>query len=255
MGGVDDTAAAKPAFEGVFDADYLHFYAGFLTDERSDADAELIGRLLDVEPGMAVLDLACGHGRIANRLAAKGCEVTGLDAVELFLDLARRDAAALGVAVDYVHGDMRRLPWTARFDRVVSWFTAYGYFDDEDNRTVLAEVARSLRPGGRLLVELNNRDWILRNFQPHRVTQLGDDLLIDRSEPLDLLTGRMVTRRTMIRGGTVRDASYVVRQFTFTELRGWLLDAGFTTVDGYDEHGAPLTLDSRRMIVVATVPT
>ncbi len=198
-----------------------------------------------------MLDLACGHGRIANRLAARGCAVTGLDAVAEFLDLARSGAAALGGSVEYVRGDIRKLPWTARFDRVVSWFTAYGYFDDQGNRTVLAEAVRVLRPGGRLLVELNNRDWIVRNFQPHRVTQLGDDFMIDRSGPPDPLTGRMITERTLIRDGMVRHTSFDLRQFAFTELRDWLLDAGFSRVDGLNERGAPLTMESRRMIVVA----
>ena len=245
----DDTA--QPAFDGIFDADYLHFYLGVLTDERSDAEADLIGRLLDLEPGMDVLDLACGHGRIANRLAGRGSVVTGLDASAEFLDLARRDADARGVSVHYVRGDMRRLPWTAQFDRVVSWFTAYGYFDDQQNRAVLAEVARALRPGGRFLIELNNRDWILRNFQPQRVTQLGDDFMIDQSPPPDPLTGQMVTTRSIIRGGVVRHTCFVVRQFTFIELRDWLLDAGFSAVNGYSEQGEPLAVDSRRMIVVA----
>jgi len=250
MGVVDDDTA-EPAFDGIFDADYLHFYAGILNDERSDADVDLIGRLLDLEPGMEVLDLACGHGLIANRLAGRGYVVTGLDASAEFLDVARADAEARGVSVHYVRGDMRRLPWTAKFDRVVSWFTAYGYFDDQQNKAVLAEVARSLRPGGRFLVELNNRDWIVRNFQPHRATQAGDDFMIDQSPPPDPLTGRMTTRRTIIRGGVVRHTSYSVRMFTFTELRDWLLDAGFSVVDGYDERGEPLAMDSRRMIVVA----
>jgi 2-polyprenyl-3-methyl-5-hydroxy-6-metoxy-1,4-benzoquinol methylase len=49
---------------------------------------------------MEVLGLACGHGRIANRLAARGCRVTGLDATPLFLDLACRDATDRGVAVE-----------------------------------------------------------------------------------------------------------------------------------------------------------
>ena len=51
---------------------------------------------------MEVLDLACGHGRIANRLAQRGAQVTGLDATPLFLEQARRDAAERGVEVDYV---------------------------------------------------------------------------------------------------------------------------------------------------------
>ncbi|MFD2416916.1 methyltransferase domain-containing protein [Amycolatopsis pigmentata] len=49
---------------------------------------------------MRVLDLACGHGDLANRLAARGCRVTGLDSSEIFLDRARADAAAVDVSVD-----------------------------------------------------------------------------------------------------------------------------------------------------------
>lgn len=44
-----------------------------------------------------------------------------------------------GVAVEYVQGT-RTLPRTGRFDRVISWFTAFGYFNDAGNRQVLAEV-------------------------------------------------------------------------------------------------------------------
>ncbi len=236
----------------VFDEDYLYFYAAGLTDERSDAETDLIWRLLELEPGMRVLDLACGHGRISNRLAARGCEVTGLDATSMFLDLARKDAEARGVAVEYVEGDMRAIPWTGRFDRVVNWFTAFGYFDDDGNREVLSQIVRALRPGGRAALELNNRDLIVREFQPARVSERDGDLMIDRSQ-IEPLTGRISTERIIVRGGQVRHFPFFVRMFTFTELRDWLLTAGFTAVDGYGEDGTPLTPASRRLIVTATL--
>ena len=58
----------------------------------------------ELRPGMSVLDLACGHGELANRLAARGCQVTGLDSSAVFLDRARAEAAAAGVSADYVAG-------------------------------------------------------------------------------------------------------------------------------------------------------
>lgn len=234
----------------VFDDDYLYFYAGVLTEERSDAETELIWRLLDMAPGLRVLDLACGHGRIANRLAARGALVTGLDATERFLEVARSDAAARGVSVDYYQGDMRDLPWSGEFDRIVNWFTAYGYFTDADNRRVLAEAARALKPGGRLLIEVNNRDWIVANFLPMHGVERGGDFMVDQSE-YNPLSSRITTRRTVVRGGSIRRAEFFVRLFAFTELRDWLLAAGFRRVDGYGEDGTPLSRTSRRMIVVA----
>jgi len=234
----------------IFNDDYLHFYAERLSQARSDAETDVMCRVLGIEPGMHVLDLACGHGRIANRLAARGCHVTGLDASPLFLDVARRHAKARGVSVDYVQGDMRDVPWTGRFDRVVNWFTAYGYFDDADNRRVLSEVRKALKPSGTAAFELNNRDVLLRGFMPTTAVTRGDDMMVDR-HVFDPLTGRTDTERVVIRDGAVRRSAYSVRLFAFTELRDWLTAAGFSVVDGYGDGGGPLTASSPRMIVTA----
>jgi SAM-dependent methyltransferase len=243
----------EPVFdtEGLFDDDYLYFYEDLLPDALSDAQTELIWRLLGLQAGMRILDLACGHGRIANRLAARGCQVTGFDATPLFLDHARRDAADRGVTVEYVEGDMRALPWERHFDRVVSWFTAFGYFDDAGNRQVLAQIAQVLKPGGRVVFDLMNRDRLVREFQPDRVSaEREGDLIIDRTR-LDPLTSRALTERIVMRGGRIRRIPFFVRLFTFTELRDWLLAAGFTSVDGYGEDATPLASSSRRLIVTA----
>ncbi len=236
--------------EGVFGADYLFFHAERLGPVASDAEAELAARTAALEPGDEVLDLACGHGRIANRLAARGCRVTGLDAVPLFLDQARADADALGVKVEYLQGDMRELPWTEHFDAVVNWFTAFGYFDDDGNRAVLAEVARALRPGGRFALELNHFPWLMRNFLPTTTVERDGDLLVDRNE-FDPLTSRVTVRRTTVRDGRRRDTGFSVRMLTFPELRSWLLVAGFREVTGFGADGGPLTAASPRLIAVA----
>jgi SAM-dependent methyltransferase len=238
-------------FEEVFDEDYLYFYEPVLTDERSDAETDVIWNVLALERGMDVLDLGCGHGRIANRLAARGCRVTGLDPTPLFLERARADAAARGVEVEYVEGDMRALPWSERFDRALIWFTTFGYFGDEDNRRVLAEANRALRRGGRLAIELHNRDVYVRRFLPVTIGESDGDLMFDRHE-FDVHTGRTLTERIVVRDGHVRRAEYSVRFFTFTELRDWLLAAGFERVDGYDSGGGDLTSETRRMVVVGT---
>src|SRR3954470_22553712 len=92
----------------MYDEDYLHFFAaprGLSTfpthgpavpgaDSSDEAVAELTWRLLDLRPDLSVLDLACGHGGLANRLAARGCRVTGLDSSTVFLQRARADATA-----------------------------------------------------------------------------------------------------------------------------------------------------------------
>lgn len=236
--------------DAVFDDDYLYFMQERLRDEVSDREAVTLSTMAGLHQGTTVLDLACGHGRLANGLAARGCEVTGLDANEYFLDLARRDAEARGVQVDYVLGDMRDLPWDERFEVAINWFTAFGYFDDEGNRQVLAAVHQGLRPAGRFLLELPNHSRVMREFRDSSVVDRDGDLMIERRRH-DPLTGTIPTERIVLRGGRVRRVRFFVRLFSFTELRDWLLAAGFSSVEGYDGGGGPLTADSRRMIVMA----
>jgi SAM-dependent methyltransferase len=253
----------------MYDQDYLYFFAapGNLSQfaehgpvvpgtQSSGAEvAELAWQLLDLRPGMSVLDLACGHGELANRLAARGAQVTGLDSSAVFLDRARADAAAAGVSVEYVAGDMRQIPWTGRFDRVVNWSTAFGYFDDRTNRAVLDGIAGALRPGGRLAMDLDNLTMFLASYCPSRVVAAREngDMLVDRYH-LDALTGRFEAERTVIRDGQSRRLNFVKRLFGFPELRDWLLAAGFTAASGYGEDGRPLTADHKRMVIVADLP-
>ena len=243
--------------EEVFDEDYLYFYETMLA-ERNEAEAALVLQLAELAPGADVLDVPCGHGRIAKRLAAAGLNVTGLDQSRLFLDQAARDAKEYGVSIELVHGDMRALEWEGRFDCVVNWFTSFGYFDDETDRKVLAGFRRALRPGGILLLEHMNRERLLRTLpaphEPPRVllTERDDDLMLDRIR-YDAATGCTETERIIVRGGRVRRAHFRIRLFTPPELRDWLLGAGFSRVDFFGNDGAPFTVDSARLVTVARV--
>lgn len=239
-------------FDAMFDEDYLFFYAPLL-EQRSDADAELIWRLLDLTAGSTVLDLGCGHGRIANRLAARGARVTGLDSSPLFLARAREQAAAqhAETSPEYIEGDMRALPFeSGTFDVVISWFTSFGYFDDDANRLVLDETQRVLRPGGRLAVETNNLAEALPRWQPVTVIERDGAFAIDRAQ-FDPVSGRAHTERTIIHDGRTRRLTFSVRMFIAAELRDWLSDAEFVESAFYDNQGVPLTISSPRSIAVA----
>jgi SAM-dependent methyltransferase len=237
-------------FDQAFDEDCLYFYGPRLED-AADGDTDAIWRLLALEPRMDVLDLACGHGRIANRLAALGARVTGVDATPSFLEHANAQARAHGVTVDFVQGDMRSLPFAdQRFDRVLSWFTSFGYFDDEENRQVLAETHRVLRPRGRLLIESNNLAELLPRWLPVVVNERDGAFAIDR-HVFDPSSARGLTERTIIRNGRTRQFSFSVRMFIAAELRDWLLAAGFSAVEFFDHSGEPLTAQSPRMVTIA----
>jgi 2-polyprenyl-3-methyl-5-hydroxy-6-metoxy-1,4-benzoquinol methylase len=109
---MSENTPANPLFdlEAVFEVDdYLFAYQDDLTDERTDREVASLVKLLGLDSPLKILDLACGYGRHANRLAALGHSVTGVDYMPGFLTLARQRAAEMGVQVDYRQGDMRQV--------------------------------------------------------------------------------------------------------------------------------------------------
>lgn len=103
---------------------------------------------LDVAPGTALLDVACGSGQLALIAARAGANVTGCDIATNWLDSARRRAAAESLNARFDEGDAEALPYPdSRFDVVASLVGAM--FAPRPD-LVAAELTRVCRPGGRI---------------------------------------------------------------------------------------------------------
>jgi hypothetical protein len=88
----------------------------------------------------------------------------------------------------------------------------------------------------------------MRNRTNASVYERNGNLVVD-SHSVDVETGREATERWLIRDGQLRKT---VRFYTYTELRDLLLGVGFSSVEGIGHERKPLTLESRRMVVIAT---
>jgi SAM-dependent methyltransferase len=242
----------QAGYESVFQVDdYLYFYGDTLTDELSECQVTALVDMLALDQPMQILDLGCGHGRHANRLAALGHAVTGFDRSADFLEIARGEAAARNLSVEYQLGDMRQLEFDQGFDRVLMMFTVFGYFEDEENLLVLRNIARALKPGGRLLFDIPNRDVTLVGLHQDIVTEKEGNLMIDR-HTLDMATGRLYNRRIVIRGGVRRDKPFFIRLYNATEIRDLLCQAGMEVENIYSGWDfQPLSTESRRMVIIA----
>jgi len=157
-----------------FGEEYLELYA-----HRDESEAELhvdfVERHLGRCPGRcpsAVLDLACGAGRHTAALRRRGFRTLGVD---LSLTLL----AHMG-DLPKVAGNMLCLPFRpGSFDWVLSFFTSFGYFEQErENFRVLEEVVRILTPGGRFLIDIMNPASVLTGLNP-RESQVRDGQRIE----------------------------------------------------------------------------
>jgi len=240
-----------------FDDEYLKIYLHQFTPERTEREVDFIESALGLSPGDPVLDLACGSGRHATRMARRGYRITAVDFNPRYLELAAAEAQRLGVQVEWVACDMRALDFEGRFDGVYSFFTSFGYYSDEENEAVLERIARSLRPGGRLLLDMMNRDWLLTHPQQRTWSQREDGALLMEEVSIDLRTSRVTSRLTLIMpdqgAGPVK--RFDLRAYTCAELGALLRRSGLRVLEvwgGADrsEHST----EARRLILLAEKP-
>ena len=110
---------------------------------------ELVVARATIEPGMSVLDVACGTGNAARPAARAGAHVTGLDLTPKLLEAGRAKAKAEGVEIEWREGDAEALPFEeGRFDRVLSTF---GHMFAPRHQQTADEMARVCRKGGAIV--------------------------------------------------------------------------------------------------------
>jgi SAM-dependent methyltransferase len=113
--------------------------------------------------------------------------VTGLDASEVLLREARKLGSDAGVRVNWMLGDMRKLPANQAYDCGLL-LDSLGFFEsDEENEKVIRQLRRAVGPGGRIVISIVNGTRILRNFGPvgreereGRIVEIRRELQADR---------------------------------------------------------------------------
>ena len=163
---------------------------------------------LAASEGERILDLGCGTGTLAIAIAnaAPGAAVVGIDADDSMLVRARAKQARSGTAIQWHRGFAQNLPFgDAVFDAVVSSLF-FHHLLRPDKRTALAEIARVIRPGGRLLIA----DWGPPANPAYRALFLAVQLLDGFATTRDSVEG--VLPSLMAEAGF--DAVRIVREFS-----------------------------------------
>ncbi|HLF71566.1 MAG TPA: class I SAM-dependent methyltransferase, partial [Dehalococcoidia bacterium] len=186
----------------------------------------------------------------------QGMRVTALDLSQQYIDAAAAEAARRGLELETVRADMRELAYDGRFDAVINMFSSFGYLENEgEDAKVLHGVARALRPGGRALFDLLNRDWVVRNQLPLDEYFGNGGMKYEEHRHLDLATSRNhITFVAIAPDGERREiVGHHIRLYTLREVIGMLEAAGLSyerVYGGFD--GEDYGLGTRRMIVVTS---
>ncbi len=231
------------------------WYPYVFTAERFDQAEQEVDQFLSLASFKEgrVLDLACGPGRHAIELAKRGCQVTGVDRSPFLISQAKKWARAADVEVEWVQQDMRSFERPDAFDFAINMFSAFGYFADRSEDTlVLKRLYSSLVLGGVLVIDTVGKEWLARHFdETSSSREKNGTLLITRREIIEDWT-RIRSEWILIKDDEVKSFESKINVYSGQELRGLLEDVGFENVALFgDLEGNEYGIDVKRLIAVA----
>jgi SAM-dependent methyltransferase len=214
----------------------------------AETEAAFLVRELGLRKDHRILDLCCGSGRHLLQLRNLGfSRVMGID---LSLPLLSAASESLGGSCGLVRGDMRALPFRGTFRAVLSLFTSFGYFfEEQENQRVLMEIRKALAPRGCFALDLVPRSMACR-LVPHTERTIGG-LHIVENRRFDPASNR-VEKTIEITGPEGRQEFLEsVRLYSFREVNTMLADTGLCLSDVKGDFlGTDFTKDSERMILI-----
>jgi SAM-dependent methyltransferase len=240
-------------WERFFSDDYLMSVRP-ATAAQIAKQVDFIEQSLGVSKGGTILDVGCGLGLHAVELTRRGYLVVGLDLSLSMITRAAELAQQQQLKLNVVHADIREMEFDGAFDGVICMGTTFGFFDDDANRDVLARLNHALRPGGRVLMDMVNRDYVLR-FQPNLVWFEGDECVCMEESDFNYFNSRLTVKRTMMReDGKQSNAEYSVRLYSLHELGLLMQQVGFRVIEVSGQEairGAFFGGNSPRMLLLA----
>ena len=221
---------ARPWWEELFNDDFIRTMAR-VTDSQISAEVDYIEESLAVAKGAMLLDIACGTGRHAIELTRRGYKVVGFDLSLPMLAKAAEEAQDRGQKLNFVQGDMREMTFEDTFDGIYCWNTSFGFFEEDKNAQVIQRVHKALKKGGQFVLEVGNRDYMIRQA-PSLAWFEGDGCICMDEMSIDWITSRMRVKRTMMMDdGRTKEIDYSVRIYSLHELGKILHEAGFRVAE------------------------
>jgi 2-polyprenyl-3-methyl-5-hydroxy-6-metoxy-1,4-benzoquinol methylase len=240
--------------ENFFGKYYLKTHLPVLTEEKTIEETDFIEEALKLTKGASILDVPCGHGRHSIQLARRGYNVTGVDIQPDFIALARENSQDIE-NLNFMVEDMRKISYENEFDAVINLFTSFGYFSEAENFYFLKAMVKSLKKGGKLLIDTVNREWAMNNTGTISQAWLvypPDNIAFLANNSFNVYTSRMISDQAIIDNGERYVQQQDIRLYTYTEMNTLLKLNGMEITAVYGNvYQADYSASTTNMIIVA----
>ena len=236
-------------YEDYFGPDYLKIDVQLHTER----EVKFISKILRLKSGTKLLDVACGYGRHLVPLSKRGLDVVGCDLSRFMLGEAQKSLEVKGInGTKLVCCDHRDLPFSNSFDCACFMFNSFGYFDrEDDNFQVLKSIAHALKNGGFFLLDLVNRDFVVRSLASKDWFEHKGVVILEKKS-FDSLRNRSEIDVSVVDKKGKRTYHHSIRLYSYTELCMLLEAAGFivrAVFGGFE--GEKFNWYSDRMLVLS----
>ena len=208
-----------------------------------------------------VLDLACGTGRLAIEMAAKGYNVTGIDKFPATISKARANAENRSVKVRFIRTSLQELKLSGHFDAGYCVQALYYVLNEEELSLTLDKLKSLIQPGGILIIDTGNFISIFGKYKEVRTqNRHGRNWEMKRRitynvDDVNMLFYHNESTKMKLDGKTRKwKETHVLRMWTFPELRRQLLDHGFSNLHLFGQQKAGVkeaTTRAPRLVIVA----
>lgn len=191
---------------------------------------------------MKILDLGCGPGLYAERMANAGHEVTGVDFSQSSIDYATNQAKSKKLSIKYFCQDYLTIDFQEEFDIVMLVYTDLGVLVPEDRQILLGNIHRALKPGGTFVFDVINDKNIDAKFVEQRSWNFEKSGFWMDAQYFELMSGfHYQEDGVYLQQHILVDESESFKIYRFwthyfneDDVAQMMLDAGFREIESYE---------------------